>query len=148
MLVGKYTIYFTICNFFFFQIKLLEPSFTNSVFGFRDFVSYSGLIAVVLLRVIWRHESSQGGFSLDWAHTACFKNHSIAFLQGSLINALKNCSRFEIKKRHFARLWEPRIKQANQFDLVLYVSLSQSRYIWILMLTPVMKLDIYRYKYK
>ena len=76
----KYTLYFRICNFFFVQIKHLEPSFTNSVFRFRDFVSYSGLIAIVLPRVICRHESNQGGFSLDWAHTACFKNHSIAFL--------------------------------------------------------------------
>ena len=80
MLVEKYTLYFRICNFFFVQIKHLEPSFTNSVFRFRDFVSYSGLIAIVLPRVICRHESNQGGFSLDWAHTACFKNHSIAFL--------------------------------------------------------------------
>ena len=120
-LVEKYTLYFRICNFFFVQIKHLEPSFTNSVFRFRHFVSYSGLIAVVLPRVICRHESSQGGFSLDWAHTACFKNHSIAFLQGSLRNALKYCSRFEIKKRHFARLLEPRINQANQLNLDAYV---------------------------
>ena len=96
-------------------------AFTNSVFRFRDFVSYSGLIAIVLPGVICRHESSQGGFSLDWAHTACFKNHSIAFLYGSLRNALKYCSRFEIKKRHFARLLEPRINQANQLNLDVYV---------------------------
>ena len=114
-----YTLEFVI--FFFVQIKHLEPSFTNSVFRFRDFVSYSGLIAIVLPRVICRHESNQGGFSLDRAHTACFKNHSIAFLYGSLRNALKYCSRFEIKKRHFARLLEPRINQANQLNLDVYV---------------------------
>ena len=58
----KYTLYFTLYNLLFFQINHLEPSLTNSVFRFCDFVSYSRfhVFAILIPRVIskaWRQSS-------------------------------------------------------------------------------------------